>query len=196
MNWRLFASLLGAVLLAGACRKQAPPAIPLAVPPANPMATAQTNAGSPLPTHALPKLRTMKLWLGAEVMTAELAASSNEVSVGMMYRTNIDKDSGMLLLMGRPAQWAFWTKNCPLALSAAYIDPSGTILELHDFQPQNTNPVPAATLYVQYFLETSQGWFAQHNITTGMLVRTEYGTFPETFTPTAVLSGKFGRPKP
>ena len=34
-------------------------------------------------------------------------------------------------------------KNCPLPLSAAYIDPEGVILEIHDLQPHNTNSVVA-----------------------------------------------------
>ena len=76
----------------------------------------------------------------------------------------------LLFLLGRPSQPTCWTINCPLALSAAYIDPSGNILELHDFQPESTNLVAATATNVQYILETSRGWFEQHHISSGTLV--------------------------
>jgi uncharacterized membrane protein (UPF0127 family) len=173
MNWRLLISLVGAGLLAGACGKGAPVAAPPAAPP--------TAGAGQLPTRALPRLRTMKLRLGAEQMTAELAVTPEQITTGMMFRTNIEEDTGMLFLLGRPVQPSFWMKNCPLPLSAAYIDPAGIILELHDFQPQDTHPVVATAHDVQYVLETSRGWFEQHHIRSGMSVRTEYGSFQETF---------------
>jgi len=170
--------------LVGACGKKAPPAAapPAATPPAAAPLVAPANAGArPLPTRAQPKLRTLKLWLGTEEITAELAVMPDEIYTGMMFRTNLAANAGMLFFLGQPTQPSFWMKNCPLALSAAFIDPAGIILELHDFQPQDTNPVVATALNVQYVLETSRGWFEQHHIGNGTLVRTEHGTFPETF---------------
>jgi uncharacterized membrane protein (UPF0127 family) len=126
-------------------------------------------------------LRTIKLWLGAEEMTAEVAMTAQEITTGMMFRTNIETNAGMLFLLGPPVQPAFWMKNCPLPLSAAYIDPAGTILEMHELHAQDTNPVVANAKNVQYVLETSQGWFEQHHIANGTLIRTERGSFPKTF---------------
>lgn len=191
MNWRLLVSLVGAGLLAGACGKKAPPAAPPpAVPPvAAPAAAAPAAGERQLPTRAQPKLRTIKLWLGAEEMTAELAVTPEQITTGMMFRTNLEANAGMLFVFDRAYQPSFWMKNCPLALSAAFIDPAGIILELHDFQPQDTNLVPATAPNVQFVLETSRGWFEQHHIGTGMLVRTEHGTFPKTF----IIRGRPGR---
>lgn len=135
-----------------------------------------------LPARAQGKLRTVKLWLGPEEMTAEVAMTQEEVNTGMMFRTNIAENTGMLFVFGKPWQASFWMKNCPLPLSAAFIDPAGTILELHEFHAQDTNPVIAVSHNVQYVLETSQGWFEEHHIRDGMLVRTEIGSFPQTFT--------------
>jgi uncharacterized membrane protein (UPF0127 family) len=92
------------------------------------------------------------------------------------------ENAGMLFVFGKPWPAAFWMKNCPLSLSAAYIDPSGTILELHELHAQDTNPVTAVSSNVQYVLEASQGWFERHHVSDGMLVRTEYGSFPQSFT--------------
>ena len=123
----------------------------------------------------------MKLWLGAEEMDAELALSGEQMQTGMMFRTNLAENAGMLFVSPVPYRAAFWMKNCPLPLSAAYIDPEGVILEIHDLQPYNTNSVVASSDRVQFVLETSQGWFGRHHVTTGMVVRTEHGTLTDTF---------------
>jgi uncharacterized membrane protein (UPF0127 family) len=145
-------------------------------------ASATVAAAIPgLPTAAQPKLRTMKLWLGAEELEAELALSDLQQQTGMMFRTNLAENAGMLFVRPVPESASFWMMNCPLPLSAAYIDPEGVILEIHDFQPHNTNAVVSKSDRVQFVLETSQGWFGRHNVTTGMLVRTERGTLAHTF---------------
>jgi uncharacterized membrane protein (UPF0127 family) len=185
MNWRLVTALIGMGLLAGACRKEAAPVPP---PPASALAYPSAGAfphdvSSRLPTQAQPKLPTMKLWLGSEELTSELAVTTDQLIAGMMYRTNIETNAGMLFVLELPSQPTCWSKNCPLALSAAYLDPSGVILEFHDFQPDSTNLVASTVGNVQYILETGRGWFEQHHIDKGTLVRTGRGSFPETFAP-------------
>jgi uncharacterized membrane protein (UPF0127 family) len=165
-------SIMLAIGAAGACSSGCKkPAAPAAGPPPIPG----------LPTAAQPKLQTMKLWLGAEEMAAELALTGIQQQTGMMFRTNIAENAGMLFVFPGPHRASFWMMNCPLPLSAAYIDPDGIILEIHDLQPHNTNSVVAASERVQYVLETGQGWFGRHNVSTGMLVRTERGTLADTF---------------
>lgn len=153
---------------AGGCKQAASSAI-------------EPEASSSLPTAAQPKLQTMKLWLGAEEMEAELALTLEQVQTGMMFRTNLVENAGMLFVFSTPHRTAFWMKNCPLPLSAAYIDPEGIILEIHNLQPHNTNAVFASTDHVQYVLETNQGWFRRHNIRPGMVVRSERGSLMDTF---------------
>jgi uncharacterized membrane protein (UPF0127 family) len=123
----------------------------------------------------------MKLWLGAEEMVAELALTGEQTQTGMMFRTNMAENAGMLFVFPAPFRASFWMKNCPLPLSAAYIDPDGVILEVRDLQPHNTNSVVAASERVQFVLETNQGWFGRHHVTAGMVVRTERGTLMDTF---------------
>ena len=172
MNGLRILTLLLAVVVgggcAGGCKKPGSPATGDA-------------AGPSLPTAAQPRLQSMKLWLGAEEMVAELALTGVQMQTGMMFRTNLAENAGMLFVFPMPQQVSFWMKNCPLALSAAYIDPEGVILEIHDLQSYNTNSVVAASDRVQFVLETNQGWFGRHHVTPGMVVRTERGTLMETF---------------
>jgi uncharacterized protein len=133
------------------------------------------------PTEAQPKLRTMKLWLGAEELITEIAASEKEVMTGMMFRTQMAENEAMLFIFGGPRQVAFWMRNTLVPLSCAYIDPEGVILELHDMKPKDETPIPSATPRVQYVLEVKQGWFDRHNIKPGTQIRTERGTLAQTF---------------
>ena len=169
MRWFALVLLLMAGSLAGCERKTAAP----------PVASAPLQSAEP--TKAQPQLRTIRLWLGPEELVTELAMTADEVRTGMMFRTNLAENAGMLFVFGRPSKVSFWMKNCPWPLSAAYMNPEGTILEIHDLQPQNTNAVVAASGDVQYVLEVNQGWFQRHHIAPGTWVRTELGSLPETF---------------
>ena len=133
------------------------------------------------PTEAQPKLRTIKLWMGTEELVTEIAASEKEVMTGMMFRTKMAENEGMIFIFAGPRQVAFWMRNTLIPLSCAYIDPEGVILEEHDMKPKDETPIPAASNRVQYVLEVNQGWFQRHNIAVGTQIRTERGTLAETF---------------
>jgi uncharacterized membrane protein (UPF0127 family) len=167
-----FLTLLWAAALAAGCSKPTLPTTPVSGEP-------------PLPTQAQGQLPVIKLWLGAEELVTEIASTLPQVQTGMMFRTNMAENAGMLFVFTVPHQAAFWMKNTYVPLSAAYISPDGTILEIHDLHPHNTNSVEATSRQVQYVLEVNQGWFKRHNVSTGMVIRTELGTLGKTFFPEA-----------
>jgi uncharacterized protein len=163
--------LLGSALLAG-CTKVENQAEPVAVP---------RSIDDILPKQAQPKLPTMKIYLGPEVLDAEMALSAQQEMTGMMYRTNIQDTDAMLFVLPVPQRASFWMKNCPESISAAYITPDGVIQEIHHLEKNDTNAILAATDNIQFVLETSDGWFARHNVGTGMVIRTEKGPLADTF---------------
>jgi len=132
-------------------------------------------------TQAQPKLQTMKIFIGSEEMVAELALTPDQQRTGMMFRTNMAENTAMLFPLPYTQPASFWMKNCPLPLSAAYIDPEGVIQEIHDLEPFNTNAVVAASNNIRFVLETSQGWFKRHHITPGVAIATERGPLMRTF---------------
>lgn len=156
--------MLAALVLG--CGKPAPPA---------------PVSGAWEPTAAQPRLPTLKLYVGTAELTAELATRPREIQTGMMFRTNVVEDEGMLFVFGQPHRAAFWMKNCPEPLSCAYIDPDGTILEILPMEPHNTNSLVAASDNVMFVLETKRGWFDRHNVRTGMVITTERGPLRQTF---------------
>ncbi|MDE3066928.1 MAG: DUF192 domain-containing protein [Verrucomicrobiota bacterium] len=149
---------------------------------------AETAAAPPppdnqLPTHAQPALPTMKIYLGAETLDAELATTPREQMTGMMFRTNITDQSAMLFVFPGPFQASFWMMHCPHSLSAAYISPDGVIQEIHHLEKNDTNSVVAASSNIQYVLEVNDGWFQRHGVGTGTLVRTPVGSLQQSFFP-------------
>jgi len=137
--------------------------------------------GHPLPTEAQAKLPTIRLWLGAAEVSAEMALTAGQQETGLMFRTNLDENAGMIFPLPYPRQASFWMTNCPLPLAAAYIDPQGEIREIHELHANDPKPVEAQSRNIFYVLEVNQGWFDRHHIVPGTVVRTERGTLQETF---------------
>jgi uncharacterized protein len=134
-----------------------------------------------VPTHAQSKLPTMPIYLGKQILDAELALTEKEQITGMMFRTNIQETDSMLFVLPTPQRASFWMKNCPEPLSAAYIGSNGSIEEIHHFEANDTTPVVAANDNIQFVLETKDGWFERHNVGVGESVTTAKGTLGQTF---------------
>jgi uncharacterized protein len=131
--------------------------------------------------RAQPRLRALKVWLGDQELLAEVARRPVEIATGMMFRTNMTDAEGMLFVFPDAEKRSFYMRNCSVALSAAYMDPSGQILETINMQPHDETGIPSASDNVQFVLEVPQGWFDRHNVRAGMVVRTEHGTLQQTF---------------
>lgn len=134
-----------------------------------------------VPTKPNPRLQTLKLYVGANELTTELALTELQIRTGMMFRTNVPENEAMLFVFPGPRQVGFWMKNVDIPLSCAYIDPDGIILETHDMAPHDEKPIESASDRVQFVLETKKGWFDRHHIKPGVLIRTERGSLLETF---------------
>jgi len=153
----------------------------------------QTNAAvvppvlaPPYLTNAQPRLPTIKLFVGGEELSTELAVRQVEIYTGMMWRTNMPETEGMLFVFGNPQPRAFYMRNTRVPLSLAYISPDGVIQEIHDLQPLNETSVPSQAENIQYVLEVPQGWFKRHNIAVGTLLSTSRGELRRSLPPPQV----------
>jgi len=159
---------LTALLLAAGCEKEKP-AMPPSAPSANPPANTENS-------QAQPRLKTLKLYLGAAELTVEIADENHERQAGMMHRTTMPENEGMLFVFPYPHQTGFWMKNTIVPLSIAYIDPASRVIEIHDMHPGNTKPVESRSARVQYALEVNQGWFTKNGIMPGAVLATDRGS--------------------
>jgi hypothetical protein len=125
------------------------------------------GAQSGTPNTGLP---TVILTIGNAKLTAEVAATPDQRATGLMHRFSLQPDHGMLFVFESPQPLAFWMRNTHIALSIAYIDVDGRILNIEDMSPhdERTHWSRGPALYA---LEMKRGWFVQKGILAGAIVK-------------------------
>ena len=103
---------------------------------------------------------------GMYLIDAQVAATPEQRSTGLMFRQHMPPSEGMLFVFESPGQQCFWMKNTPLALTAAFVADDGSIVNLADMKPLATD-AHCSTQPVRYVLEMNQGWFAKKGIKAG-----------------------------
>lgn len=92
---------------------------------------------------------TIKSANGAHVFVVESAKTEGEQQRGLMYRTDLTPDGGMLFWPypaggGAPRDANFWMKNTPSSLDILYIRADGTIARIaENTVPFSEAPVPS-----------------------------------------------------
>ena len=120
------------------------------------------------------QLAKVTLNIGKASLTTEIAATDAQEERGLMFRTKLADNDGMIFILPSAQTAEFWMKNTLIPLSVAFIDKDGVILEIHDMQPGDPT-VPDADLprtrsdsnKVAYALETNLHWFALNGIKPG-----------------------------
>jgi uncharacterized membrane protein (UPF0127 family) len=115
------------------------------------------------------ELPTIVLSIKGHKLSAEIAATTETRMTGLMHRFSLRPDHGMLFVFREPEPLAFWMKNTYVALSIAYIDDKGRIVNIEDMAPKTENAHPSRGP-VLYALEMKKGWFKERGIETGAAV--------------------------
>jgi len=126
----------------------------------NPWAQAQAQDGQPQ------RLSTTTLGAGMYNIKVEVAQTPQEHATGLMWRTSMPANEGMLFIFPRAGQQCFWMKNTLLPLSIAFIDDSGRIVNLDEMQARTETP-HCSTQPVRFVLEMNKGWFKKHGFKPG-----------------------------
>jgi uncharacterized membrane protein (UPF0127 family) len=123
-----------------------------------PLAVAQ-----PAPQLHLPRVT---LTAGMHLIQAQVASNHEQRAVGLMYRTDMPANEGMLFIFEQASVQCFWMRNTYLPLTAAFLADDGSIVNLADMQPRSDQSHCSARP-VRYVLEMHQGWFAKRGIKAG-----------------------------
>ena len=136
-------------------------------PSSNSTATANTSVtGSTATTSGLPTVTIRASGGEKVVMNVEIADTEAEREKGLMGRTAMDEDHGMLFVFPNEQTLSFWMKDTLIPLSVAFMDSNGRIVDIQDMQPQDlTNHNSAEP--ARYALEVNQGFFERHGVKVG-----------------------------
>ena len=132
---------------------------------AGPTSPEESTISSTLPTTILTLLPSGEA-KPVEV-EAEVANDGAERTRGLMYRTALAEDAGMLFVFGRERSLSFWMKNTSIPLSIAYVDAEGRIVDIEDMEPFDDQTKHPSAEPSKYALEVNQGFFEERGIEVG-----------------------------
>lgn len=108
----------------------------------------------------------IELSAGFHRIEAEVAANDQNRQVGLMNRTAMPPQRGMLFVFAQERTHCMWMRNTLIPLSVAFIDADGVIINIENMQPQ-TEDNHCAKVPARYALEMNLGWFVQRGIKPG-----------------------------
>lgn len=107
---------------------------------------------------------------GRVTFTAEVADEVAEQARGLMHRTSLPRDRGMLFVWGDVSGRAFYMKNTRIPLDLVAIR-AGRVVSIHTMQPCTADPCPTTTTApADAALEINAGVAAARGIVVGTLV--------------------------
>jgi uncharacterized protein len=114
---------------------------------------------------------------GTPRLQLELAVTPEQRQRGLMFRESMPADQGMLFVFEQLNSTGFWMVNTLIPLTVAYLAGDGTIQDLVDMAPLAPGESPkiyAASKPYQSALEVNQGWFANHGVNVGDVLKLCY----------------------
>ena len=100
-------------------------------------------------------------------IAVEIVDTEEKRMLGLMYRSALAQDQGMLFIFDQVGTYPFYMKNTKIPLSIAFIDSNGIILDIQQMTPfdEQTEHYPNEPFL--FALETNQGWFLEKRIKVG-----------------------------
>lgn len=80
---------------------------------------------------------------GVHRFTVEIAATPQQQETGLMFRTSVGADRGMIFPYDPPQEVAFWMKNTLIPLDIVFIGVGGKIVRITNAQAMDLTPLPS-----------------------------------------------------
>lgn len=101
----------------------------------------------------------------------EVADDAAERAKGLMHRERLPTASGMLFVYSRASNVSFWMENTLIPLDMIFVDPSGTVLRVHENAiPRDRTPI-AGGPGIKLVLEINGGLARRMGVTEGAVIR-------------------------
>jgi uncharacterized membrane protein (UPF0127 family) len=104
---------------------------------------------------------------GAHHFQIEIADDDSERAKGLMYRTELGPDAGMLFDFYEERPVSFWMRNTLIPLDMIFVKANGRIVNIHvNAKPHDPTPIPSAAP-VRFVFEIAGGRAAQIGLKAG-----------------------------
>jgi uncharacterized membrane protein (UPF0127 family) len=104
------------------------------------------------------------------MVCAEAATTPAELETGLINRTFLNENAGMLFVFPTEQKQSFWMKNMRISLDIVFITTDMHVLDIYQSVPPCT--IDPCVLYtsnapIRYVLEVNAGFSEQHGIASG-----------------------------
>ena len=107
---------------------------------------------------------------GVRVINTEITETQEEKALGLMFRTSLADDAGMLFFYETPQEVTMWMRNTYIPLDMVFIDRDGRVVNVAERTvPETLDVIPAAAPAVAV-LEVPAGTAARLGIRAGARV--------------------------
>lgn len=104
------------------------------------------------------------------MIEVEAAIQAAERNQGLMYRSEMDEDKGMIFFFEDMDMRSFWMKNTKIPLDIIFIDNKGVINTIHkNTVPYSERSIPSKQKS-QFVVEVNGGYCERHGIKEGDLI--------------------------
>ncbi|NUP10990.1 MAG: DUF192 domain-containing protein [Polyangiaceae bacterium] len=108
---------------------------------------------------------------GLLTVDAEIAKEDEHRMRGLMYRTSLPENDGMLFIFEYDRELNFWMRNTCIPLDMMFIAADGTIVAIEENTPTLTDETFSSGCNARYVLEVNAGWSRKHGVKAGMKVK-------------------------
>lgn len=143
--------------------------------PAKPTRTATPGPDPKCPAdpETPPKLRTGKVVFKdakEQAVTVEIANTEESRQRGLMYRTKMADDHGMIFLFNERTNHTFWMHNTCISLDMMFIDEDGVIVGIEESTPTMNDSTFEVGCASKFVLEVNAGWSRKNGVMPGQRV--------------------------
>ncbi len=118
------------------------------------------------------KKATVRSAVGATELLLEPADTSEKRRDGLMFRSSLAKNSGMLFMFDADVSNSFWMKNTLIPLDILFLDAGKRIVDYAAMEPCKTEPCATyqSRLPYRYAIEVNRGFILEKKVRIGNTV--------------------------
>ncbi len=115
------------------------------------------------------------IYVGGKKINVEIADTVDRRTRGLMFRTSMPENEGMLFIFEQSEPLGFWMRNTKIPLAIAFITTDLTIINIEEMVPASDIDQDPPQYYSKgpalYALEMNKGWFDRNKFKAGAKIK-------------------------